>query len=236
MILRKQNLTVQQFFVIYMASLVGLGLLFLGLSGRLNPLFALLGAALPIIARMIPWIFRTLHLAGMYKMLRGLFGGGGLSTGASAQQTSEISSRFIHMTLNHETGVMDGTVLEGSFEDAILSELKLEQLLGLLRECQVDADSNNLLMAYLDRVHTGWQSSESNRGESHATSASDTDMSEAQALDILGLDDDATPEEIVSAHRRLMQKMHPDHGGSNYLAAKINTAKDLLVEVRGKPG
>ena len=55
-------------------------------------------------------------------------------------------------------------------------------------------------------------------------------MSDAVALEILGLHQGATREEVVLAHRRLMQKMHPDRGGSDYLAKKINAARDFLLE------
>lgn len=235
MLLAKQNLTVRQFFAIYFATLLGLGLLFLGVTGRLHPLFALLGAALPFISRLIPWISRGAQLAALFRFFRNLGLGATVpgASGGNAPHASEITSRYIHMVLFHDTGMMDGTVLEGRYRDSKLSQLELHQLTELLREVQDDADSYSLLMAYLDREHEGWQAGAANGG--HSPPPGESDMTERQALDILGLDDDASPEDIVDAHRRMMQKMHPDRGGSTYLAAKINEAKELLVKIRGKP-
>ena len=57
-------------------------------------------------------------------------------------------------------------------------------------------------------------------------------MSRAEALTVLGLEEGASDEEIRAAHRRLIQQTHPDKGGTNYLAAKINEAKDVLLRRR----
>ena len=54
-------------------------------------------------------------------------------------------------------------------------------------------------------------------------------MSVEQAREVLGLKPDCTKEDIIQAHRRMMQKVHPDRGGSNFLASQINTAKDVLL-------
>ena len=54
-------------------------------------------------------------------------------------------------------------------------------------------------------------------------------MSAAEALQVLGLEPGASREEITAAHKKLMQRIHPDKGGSSYLASRINQAKDLLL-------
>ncbi|MDH5388286.1 MAG: DnaJ domain-containing protein [Gammaproteobacteria bacterium] len=73
------------------------------------------------------------------------------------------------------------------------------------------------------------QASNSNQQQSNQQSPSQTAMNHKQACDILGIPPDATKEEIIKAHKRMMQKVHPDRGGSDYLAAQINQAKDTLL-------
>lgn len=230
LVLRKRRLSVGQFFAFYIATLLGLLLLFLGVTGKLHPLFALLGAGLPLLTRLMPWIGRGMQMANLYRMFRNL-GRQTNPAGAATPGTSEITSRYLHMVLDHDTGTMDGRVLKGRLEGESLSRLALPQLMQLLQECSADADSTNLLRAYLDREHAGWQEK---TGSDSGPHPDDPEMSEAQALDILGLDDKASYDDIVRAHRRIMQKIHPDRGGPTYLAAKINAAKDLLTKIRGK--
>ena len=130
------------------------------------------------------------------------------------------------MILVHNTGMMEGKVLEGAMIGSQLSNLNLEQLLSLLDECRVDGDSLNVLQVYLDREHSGWRS-KTNGGES--SSVVGEQMTKEQAYEILGLPPGALKDEIVDAHRKLMQKMHPDRGGSTYLAARINEARKRLL-------
>ncbi len=225
--LRKRKLTVKQFFNIYFATLVGLALVYLGVTGRLNPLFALAGAILPFVFRLLPWVSRSLQAFHLLRQFRGLSG----QHTASSPQQSEITTRFLEMVLVHDTGMMDGKVLEGRYQGSQLSNLALPQLLELLDECRVDADSLHLLETWLDREHAGWREESTNRESVH-----NGDMSEAEALEVLGLSKGATRQEIIDAHRRLMQKLHPDHGGSTYLATRINAARDRLMEAgNGKP-
>jgi len=224
MLLHKKKLSVKQFFQLYFLVLVGLALLYLGLFGILHPLFAVVGAILPFLARVIGWVPRGFQLFSIFNQLRG----SGPNANASSGQVSEINTRFLHMVLFHDTGMMDGEVLAGQFSGAKLGMLELEQLLELLEECRSDADSMRVLEAFLDREHTTWRGKTDREANSDIGESSE--LNERQSYEILGLSDAASREEVVQAHRRLMQKLHPDHGGSTYLAARINQAKALLLK------
>ena len=135
------------------------------------------------------------------------------------------------MVLDHDTGEMHGDVLEGTKKGRRLAELSFEELLELLDECRrADTDSVPLLESYLDRAYgDSWREpGDAGTGGDGSTAS----MSAAEAYEVLGLEQGATHEQIVEAHRRLMQKLHPDRGGSTYLAARINQAKDVLLGER----
>lgn len=205
--------------------------LFLLATGRLHWLFAVVAAALPALYRLLPLLRYVPLLRNLYRRYQA---GQQNASGPSAGQTSTVQSSYIRMSLNHDTGDMDGVVLLGQFKGRQLQSLSLEQLLVLLSECQQDQDSQSLLMAYLDRVHEDWRDKtdqdENFEREQQSQQPSGTGkMSTQEALEVLGLNTGATNEDITIAHRRLMQKLHPDLGGSTYLAAKINLAKDVLM-------
>jgi hypothetical protein len=210
----------------------GIGLVVLLVAtGRLNPLFAALAAAVPVVMRLIGLLQA---IPAIQQVLRGLgiaMPAGGTSAASGAGGTSSIRTRYLEMSLHHASGRMDGRVLEGPYQGRLLSELDLERLLELLERCRAeDAQSAALLEAYLDRTQgDDWRASSASRGRSDGAVAADAPMNRAEALAILGLDQGAGEEEIREAHRRLIQKLHPDRGGSDYLAAKINAAKGLLL-------
>ncbi len=153
---------------------------------------------------------------------------------AGSGRRSRVETDWLAMNLDLATGTLDGTVRRGRFAGRTLSALSQEDCLALYRELAADADSRRLLAAYLDRRMPGWRAgTEAEEDESAGSVAAGTsDMSREQALRILGLEEGASREEIMAAHRRLMQKVHPDHGGSDYLAAQINLAKKILLEGR----
>jgi hypothetical protein len=161
--------------------------------------------------------------------------GGGLGQfGGSAgpQQSSEVVTDSLRMQLDHATGELEGEVLRGQFAGRSLDSLGLGELLTLLADCQrEDPRSVALLQTYLDRRQPDWRAhvaGEQTHGP-EPEAAANAVMDEATACSILGLAPGASDEDIKAAHRRLMTKLHPDHGGSSYLAAQLNQAKDFLL-------
>jgi DnaJ-domain-containing protein 1 len=131
---------------------------------------------------------------------------------------------------------MDGKVLHGQFAGKLLSELPLAQLMEVWKECRAqDVQSARLLEAYLDRAAPDWRGAAGQSGASgRGSGAAPTNgrMTPDEAYEVLGLSPGAGAPEVRRAHRELMKKLHPDRGGSTYLAAKINQAKDVLLSAR----
>ncbi len=134
------------------------------------------------------------------------------------------------MELDHATGAMSGRVLEGRFARCSLRDLSLQDLLELWRECQSDPQSVAVLEAYLDRhAEADWRERLRDADRAADPNRVSGTMGQAEAYQILGLQPGASREDIQSAYRRLIQRVHPDHGGSSYLAARLNQARDVLL-------
>jgi L-amino acid N-acyltransferase YncA len=194
-----------------------LGAVLLLLRVPLGIVFLAVGVALPLALR---W--------------NALWPESGAQPGRPRGKTSRIDTKYLSMELNHESGVIEGKVLAGRHRDRRLAELTFEQLLEVREDCRVDdAESVTLMEAYLDRFHgADWRSRQAG-GQSSGSAArpAEAAMTRAEAYEVLGLTPGASDGEIRDAHHRLMIKLHPDHGGSDYLAAKINQARDLLLGV-----
>lgn len=157
----------------------------------------------------------------------------------SPNQKSAVRTSMLAMELDHDTGAMDGEILSGPFTGQRLSDLDLESLLQLLEACQAVPDqSAALLEAYLDHAHPAWRGGEEEAAEEASPGSGQRrtappphsgGMTVEEARSVLGVGPDATPDEIRAAHRRLMKLSHPDHGGSDYLASKVNQAKEMLL-------
>lgn len=156
------------------------------------------------------------------------FEGDAISGGGNV---SKVRSRYFAMELDHDTGAVHGRVLDGQFAGAELIDLGEMDTRLLIAEIEGDADSMSLLESWLDANRGGWreyfaETAETGPGPEAAPAGDPV----AEAYAVLGLEPGATDEEIRAAHRELMKGVHPDHGGSSYLASKINAARDLLLK------
>jgi len=170
-----------------------------------------------------------LGLLGYVPLWRTSFGG---RTQKSPGQASRVRTASLEMELDHDSGALRGRVLAGRHQGAALDDLDVPTLITLLSE--IDEDSIPLLAAYLDRRQPRWR--EHAPGDAAAADGSrpsrGSKMTEEEAYQILGVQPGATAQDIARAHHSLMKKLHPDQGGSTYLAARINEAKDVLTRDR----
>ncbi len=158
------------------------------------------------------------------------FGPAGFSarTGKSSGGASRVRSAFLEMELDHDSGTMRGRIVSGRYKGEDLDAIEVSKLAALLPE--IDDESRALLMAYLHRRSPGW--SENAQGDAAAGRGAvggSGKMTEKEAYQILGVQPGASAEEVTRAHRNLMKKLHPDQGGSTYLAARVNEAKEMLL-------
>ena len=152
----------------------------------------------------------------------------GARTQKSAGQVSRVRTAFIEMELDHDSGTMRGRILAGKHDGASLDELDPPTLIGLLGT--IDADSRDLLAAYLDRREPAWREhAQGDAAAGNGPAPRSGKMTEEEAYQILGVQPGASAQDITRAHRSLMKKLHPDQGGSTYLAARVNEAKDVLL-------
>jgi hypothetical protein len=195
--------------------------------------FGALGGAAFLAARgqiqlAVPLGFAGLGLLGW--LPRGFMGfpGFGARTRKTPGQTSRVRSGFLEMELDHDTGAMRGRILTGRHGGVELDALNLVTLVDLLPE--IDEESRALLVAYLDRRKPRWREDAQDDTTARQGSArGGGKMTEEEAYQILGVQAGASAAEIGHAHRTLMKKLHPDQGGSTYLAARVNEAKDVLL-------
>lgn len=201
------------------ALLVGLaGLLLLtGRVGAMSQVIALAGQAM-----------RNRHL------FRGRPSGFDDVNDRSPQGGPMIRTRYLHMQLEEATGGISGSFIAGPLSGQELAHLPQEQLIGALDTIRDDGESVRLLEAYLDRTFAGWREDHHEGTRGGGSSAADpSGMGHDEAYEILGLEPGADPSAIRAAHRRLMSTIHPDRGGSTYLAAKVNLAKEVLLKLHG---
>ncbi|WP_033067562.1 molecular chaperone DnaJ [Thalassospira australica] len=223
------------------------------LTGKIAAMTAALAAAAPFFARAmklgILWpLFRRIFARARRQAKPGSFG----RQSAGSGDVSEIKTEFLHMLLDLESGQMRGTVLSGDYQGADLDSLGLDELRSLYVDCCSATDqSQTVLEAYFERRPdcTGWQNwrqadngtdgahdggsdrNDDEQGRNGERSSSASGMTEGEARKILGVSKDATREDINRAYKMQIKAVHPDHGGSDYLASKINAARSLLLRL-----
>lgn len=202
---------------------------------------AMLGFAALVGLRGNIFLAGILGAAGVGVIARGRLGpidfGGGH---ASPNSSSSVKSRHFVMRLDHDTGAVTGEVRDGLFSGRDLADLSAEECWALYDEVEADPDSLALYESWLDANRAGWReyfAEHFGMDASDADADADADaasgagpMDADEAYEILGLAPGASSSDIRAAHRKLMKKVHPDAGGSAFLAAKINAAKDLLLK------
>lgn len=202
-------------------SALAIAIMLMVVTGRVHWIGALFAAILPFIRNMLPWAIR------LFPMFQQLKRSHQASNAGSATQgnCSTVNTAVLSMVLDHDTNELSGEVIDGPYQGHTLDSLSLDQLNEVLDYCQrIDTDSVKLLVSYLNhRFGSGWQN------QQQTASSANGEMTKAEAYELLGLSPGASKDEVIKAHRKLMQKVHPDRGGNDYLAAKINLAKDLLI-------
>lgn len=203
---------------------LGLGIIgvgYLALTGRLHIVGVLLAIAYPFLRRYLPGVVQQAKAAG------------------SSGNRSNVTSEILEMSLDHDTGTMHGRILQGPMEGRTLEKLQEHEFMELLQYCRhEDSDSARLLETYLDRrFGDSWREDDPGADagaeqdtDQHERTRPSGEMTRDEAYETLGLEPGASREEITQAHRRLMQRLHPDRGGSAYLAARINAARKLLLD------
>jgi hypothetical protein len=199
------------------------GLVLLAASGRMHWLAALGAALFPFIRRFISQIM-LMRLFQHFKLHTTT---NNRENQASGPEHSEVETEDLRMTLHHSSGHMDGEILLGKFRGRLLSELDLEEL-NTLRIGLRDPQSQRLLDSYLDRHFS--DRTRDNTKSSTSEQTIPNAMTKERALEVLGLKEGASNEDVIYTHRRLIQKLHPDRGGSSFLAATLNEAKQILLK------
>lgn len=185
---------------------------YLVLTGRMHWLGAGLAALVPLLRSVILWGFRA---APLVRLL-----------GRFKSTPSQFRTSSLVVTINFASGQINGEITTGDLAGKQLSELSTDEIEKLSQQLkESDKESYVLLQAYLMRSgSTNEQTANNFKSDSYR------DISKAEAYEVLGISAESSQEEVIKAHKRLMQRLHPDRGGSDYLAAKINAAKDLLTK------
>jgi hypothetical protein len=148
----------------------------------------------------------------------------------STTRTSQVRSAHLEMTLDHETGSIDGEILTGILQGQALSDLALHELLRFHAEVQTDEETVKLFETFLDSAHPEWRDQmEQSAARGETASSHSRQLNRDEAYRLLGLEAGASEADIREAYHRLIKRVHPDHGGSAALTAQITEARNMLL-------
>jgi len=201
-------------------------LIVLAITGRVHWLSAVVGAALPFIRNAIPLLLRYMPLIQQVRNMRS-------KPTPSSGNCSHVNTSILNMTLDHDSNQLSGTIIDGPYRGQALDSLSSSQLQRVLDHCHThDQESVKLMVSYLNhRFGPRWRQQGPLPGEEDNNEKNyEGPMTAKAAYSMLGIAPGATKKEIIRAHRKMMQKVHPDHGGSDFLAAQINEARDFLMK------
>lgn len=213
-----QTLSMRRVFVVLGVAFLFALVLMLALRGAL-----VLGGLLGIAGLIVLWLFSIVHARDSRRKRTSTAGSSDDETGVA------VKTDFLDVRVDSDTNLIRGRVVKGLFSGARIGDLKPVELALLWQDCRADDPASaNLIEGHLDKVAPNWRD-EVRRGEANMASGPDGRMSVPEALKILGLSSGATRDQVRHAHRDLMLKLHPDRGGSTYLASKVNEAKEVLL-------
>lgn len=209
---------------IYKGIVLGLVLVIIGLAvfGRIDALGAVFAALLLCMKFIIAFAIRNFpFIAKIY----------GVTDGFGTSKKRQLKSLWLEISIDFPKGDISGKVIRGQFEGQELNSLNFEQLKSLLEECKSDSKSTYFLKAYIARrFHKKRDTHDKNHQQQESKSTLAESLSRDEALEILGLEGNPQANEIKLAHKKLMQKVHPDRGGNDFLASLLNRARDRLSE------
>ena len=211
--------------VALIAGVIALGLIAWPLAAAMLPVIL---ALLPRMLRSIPIILGVAQHAAAWRNANQR---ARAARGPAPGTTSRVTTATVTAVLDHESGEMQGRVIDGPLAGRDFETLGRDDWLDLVAACrEVDPETVPIIEAYLDRtVGAEWRAADAERARQGNSPESSANMAEEEAYHILGLEPGADPQAIRDAHRRLMKACHPDQGGSVHLAAQINAAKERLL-------
>ena len=199
---------------LFLSVIIGVGALLLLLRIGLSPIITGLLALAPAIMRL--WS-RFTRFNSAKKRTSG--------------QSSHVSSEWLDMVLDHDSGGITGTIRKGNRMGFSLDALNKSQINDFADECASDPDSVRLLAAYIKK-RFGKEYSEKQSQEDLGQTRHSSAITRTDALSILGLEDPVSKDEVNAAYKKLISKVHPDAGGNAFLAARVNEARDILLKGR----